>query len=951
MNKYPDMKNYILLLIIAALTLVSPVSEAFSMEPADSTEADWLYKKADDFWRDVQYDSSNFYYEKASSIYEKFKSWKNFIECQKNIGTNYRFLGNYSQAFTHLNSGLDAVSYLKENQDSLRAELYNSIGTIYYEKGNYDKAYKYYKNMLDINEKVFGEEHANTGKGYQNVGLIYYRTGNYDKALQYFKKAISIWDSTLTEDNPYFANCYTNIANVYFLNEDYKKSIEYNEKALKIWIDKLGEDHPYVAISYNNLADEYSHTGNYSRALEYDYKAMQIRRDFAGEESRDVANSYAGIGNVFAKMGNLNNAAYFLNKAVSTYHKTDPSNLGLADAYIYTGDLLLKKRDFSSAAAYYDSALYVAWPGYNADVSNPDYLTKIPSAGQLLTALTGKGNAYFEESENSGDLQELEKALDAYNLASEITEKIKTGFSKEEPMLMLTKRAYQINKMGAAAALRLYDISKDRNYIEAAFKFSERNKAGVIAESIAESDVQKYAGVPDSLLSREKELKSDLILYQTKQAEAEEANNLQAIGDNRQILFETQRDYNALMTDLEQNFPAYYKLKHPDELTSSRQIRDLLPAGAAAVEYFTGDSSVTIFTLTKSSINAVSVKCDSVFFDRIRRFRESLPKMNYLEYLSSASELYTKLIEPIKGLLGDTKKLYIIPDYFLSYLPFEALLTKPHPRRFNGDFSQLPYLINDYEISYQYSGLLLKESLLQRNDNQDNTFAGFAPVFSDKPEDEANIAALDNSLPGIRNLRSEVLQGGKLTSLPETETEVKSIGDLFKEHDYPCDLYLHERSTEGILHSDRMTGYKFIHLAAPGFINEDNPKLSGLMFYRDSSDTLNDGILSAGDVYNLTLKADLLVISAYDSKPGAVVNGEGIYALTRSFLYAGARNLVVSLWQVSDKSTSVFMILFYKNILNGMDYSSALRKAKLDLIRGGIYSYPLDWSPFILAGL
>ena len=76
-----------------------------------------------------------------------------------------------AQAFSHLNSGLDAVDYLKENQDSLRAELYNSIGTIYYEKGNYDKAYKYYHDMLEINERIFGTEHTNTGKGYHNVGL------------------------------------------------------------------------------------------------------------------------------------------------------------------------------------------------------------------------------------------------------------------------------------------------------------------------------------------------------------------------------------------------------------------------------------------------------------------------------------------------------------------------------------------------------------------------------------------------------------------------------------------------------------------------------------------------------------------------------------------------------------------------------------------------------------
>ncbi len=884
------------------------------MEPVDSTEAEKLYKKADDFWRDVQYDSSNFYYEKASSIYEKYKSWKNFIDCQKNIGINYRYLGNYAKAFTHLNNGLDAVSYLKENQDSLRAELYNSIGTIYYEKGNYDKAYKYYKDMLDINEKVFGEEHINTGKGYQNVGLIYYRTGDYEKALQYFEKALSIWDSTLTKDNPYFANSYTNISNVYFLKEDYKRSIQYEEKALKIWIDKLGEGHPYVAISYNNLANKYSYTGNYNQALECDYKAMQIRRDFAGEESRDVASSYAAIGNIFVKMGGLNNAAYFLKKAVSIYRKIDPSNPGLAEAYKYTGDLSVKKQDFPSAEAYYDSALYVVWPDYTPAVPDPDYLDKFPSGEQLLSALIGKGNACFQESGNSGDVPALQKALDAFNLASGLIEKLKADFSGEESRLMLTKQAYEVNKQGVLTALKLYSLKNDPGYIESAFRFSERNKAGIIAEAIAESDARKFAGLPDSIITEEKDLRIDLALYHTKQEEAEESNDLQAIGNNRRLLFETQRQFNQLQIYLEQYFPNYYRLKYPGEISSTREITQLLSPDEAVLEYFTGDSSITIFTLTKSSANAVTVNCDSGFFDLVRKFREALPKLNYINYLSSAWELYSRLIEPVESLLTDKKKLYIIPDYILSYLPYEALLSEEQPHRFDGDFSHLPYLIEKYEISYHYSALLLKESLLHRNNNSLMSYAGFAPA------------------------------------LPGTEKEVRSIGELFKEHNYPSDLYLTNSSTESALRSEKMYKYKFIHLAAQGFINEEHPKLSSLVFYGGERDTINNGTLYTGDIFNLNLNADLLVLSDCESGLGTIVKGEGIYALTRGFRYAGTDNLVISLWQADGKSTSVLMILFYKNILDGMDYSSALRKAKLDLIKGGVFSYPLEWSPFVLIG-
>jgi CHAT domain-containing protein len=109
-------------------------------------------------------------------------------------------------------------------------------------------------------------------------------------------------------------------------------------------------------------------------------------------------------------------------------------------------------------------------------------------------------------------------------------------------------------------------------------------------------------------------------------------------------------------------------------------------------------------------------------------------------------------------------------------------------------------------------------------------------------------------------------------------------------------------------------------------------------------------VLYSGEIYNLTLDADLVVLSACESGLGKVVRGEGILGLTRGFLYAGARNVVVSLWQVADKSTADLMVEFYRNVLNGESFSAALRNAKLALIKAGKYAYPLEWSPFVLVG-
>ena len=199
------------------------------------------------------------------------------------------------------------------------------------------------------------------------------------------------------------------------------------------------------------------------------------------------------------------------------------------------------------------------------------------------------------------------------------------------------------------------------------------------------------------------------------------------------------------------------------------------------MEYFTTDSSITIFALTNKSANAVTVNADSSFFDLVRKFRTALPKLNYVFYLYSAYNLYSKLVEPVNKFISDKEKLYIIPDDIFAYLPFEALVKNDRSLRFDGNFSKVAYLIKDYTISYHYSAELLRETLLHKNDNQQNSFAGFAPVFSDSKNDLNKIASLmDSSLTKNTALRSVIVAGKKYSSLPETAAEVSLLVNCLK---------------------------------------------------------------------------------------------------------------------------------------------------------------------------
>ena len=145
--------------------------------------------------------------------------------------------------------------------------------------------------------------------------------------------------------------------------------------------------------------------------------------------------------------------------------------------------------------------------------------------------------------------------------------------------------------------------------------------------------------------------------------------------------------------------------------------------------------------------------------------------------------------------------------------------------------------------------------------------------------------------------------------------------------------------------------YSVIHVATHTVINTQKPELSALMFSPpEDSSSIAGGALLAGEMYAIDLQADLVVFSSCESALGALTRGEGMIAFTRGFLYAGARNLVVSLWKVPDRPTSEFMHLFYAKLLEGESFEAALRDAKLRMLANEATAAPRNWAAFILFG-
>jgi len=411
-------------------------------------------------------------------------------------------------------------------------------------------------------------------------------------------------------------------------------------------------------------------------------------------------------------------------------------------------------------------------------------------------------------------------------------------------------------------------------------------------------------------------------------------------------LFDLKRQYERLIVKFDKEYPNYYSLKHQSENVSIRDVQEHLPDNKTALlEYVVGDSTVTIFLVTKSSCIVKSQHGNSLT-PLVKQFRRSIQNAESEEYANLSYRLYTQLLTPVQTSLKGIQKLYIIPDGILNYLPFEALITKRNSKTTPLNFSTIPYMIKHYEISYQTSARFFHDEQTKQNIDGNYSFVGMAPIFADRPSHSKNVYTASAN----RVTRSRSVDGERFVELKESENEIKNIFNLFETQKKPSKIFLHNEAKESILKSSNIRNCRFIHIATHGVINEEKPKLSGIIFAAPENDSSEDGVLYSGEIYNLRLNADLVVLSACETGLGTIVKGEGILGFTRGFMYSGAQNLLVSLWQVADKSTAELMIQFYRNIFKKQSYPSALRNAKLAMIKNGKYAHPVEWSPFVLTG-
>jgi CHAT domain-containing protein/Tfp pilus assembly protein PilF len=895
------------------------------------------------------------------------------------VGIYYLLVKNYNSSIHYLDRCLSFKEKSGEFDERYVRILYN-LGVAYIGNGDIIKHEEISSKSLEIEKKINGESSPLLATIYMSLGLGYSELQEYDKALNYFNNALVIAnlkpDSVLPSTK---ADIYASLGGSYTRIADFSKAKIYLDKAELLYKQyQLG-----VSENYINLMNSQAITAGIlnlkAEAEEYYKKVIPIALANNSTVAFNIINSYSGFlaDNGKSKQGEellraalerakskqklsprtyievLINYANFLReykidneKSVKSfarcleYIKLKQTDLSLK-AYVYIGYSLSLNE-----AGERDKALNIIQSLIDQDQekssTGDDYSKSRPEnlkADRLsIKILQAKYGILMDIYRSSNDQKALEAASNTAELIVSIIEKVRINISEDDSRFILGDR-YRESYLNAIRDFQLlYSKTNDVHFLEKAFEYSEKSKVAGLLASTRELKASQV-NIPSAMGDFEKKLQIKINLFNARLAE--EASK--EIPDNRLInkwkedLLESTRSRDSLILIFEKQYPVYYAVKYNTSVAELKDIPKILGNKGNYINYVLSDSVLYIFVANKKHQQLIAVHVDSLFFHDIREFRSLLSaplhsdkaSEDFQEFQETGYRLYRTLIDTVRSyLISNT--LLISPDNILSYIPFETLPTSPEKDK-QVNYRNLRYLMNSYDISYTYSATFMAESQKKEN-SRSNSLIAFAPDYPE-PIDIQSV------------LMSR--QGGKgvLNDLPFARQEAKYVSDITG-----GTLYENNEAKESV-YKKESGKYDIIHLAMHTLLNDKNPMNSTLIFSQ-GKDSIEDNYLKTYEIYGIPLKAKMVVLSSCNTGTGLLYSGEGILSLARGFIYSGSQSVVMSMWEIEDKSGTNIVELFYKNLKKGYPKSVALKNARTEFLENAdqLRSHPYFWATLVVYG-
>jgi len=854
------------------------------------------------------------------------------------IGVAYNHLGDFDQvtAFMHKYITLSSVMY-GENSPEV-AGAYSTLISASLEKNDYQSFRSYTFRTLEIlNANKNALSGSELGRLYVNMGVGYAMLADYSKARIYLEEAESVYDRDGLERDQVYINLINSLALTYRNLGMTAKGREYYEMGMELAVSDNS------SLSYNlinNFAVSLANSGMVSRGEEMVRDLVERSRKTYGSDSRYYIEA-------------LKNYAYYLSDYKNDYPNAILYYLTCLD-YVdrNSDDIVLRESVYSGYAASLlrngqtvealDAIQKLLFYDLNNEGKYGEYDN--PSLDQkhidrdLLNTFRVKYEILKKLFSETNDQVVLENAAASAEIIISLIDRLRINISEEESRIILGNKYRDSYILAINDFYTCYIKTGKHLFLEKVFELAEKSKAVGLMAATREMNAANFQ-IPSGIAGLETSLQRDIAYYNSEinKENGKEKPNRNLLSEYNNKLLEAVKIRDSLVMTFERDYPGYFAIKYTPDVISADDVPDVTGRNTNYINYVVSDSILYIILVNRKYEYIHTARIDTVFFNKILSFRRLLSGNNlsvnarskFETFISEGYSLYHILVEPVSKyfISGD---LVISPDNILSYIPFETLLSSDYTGE-GIQYRRLPYLMNNYSISYTYSASFMKETM-GRNYGKRTRLIAFAPVYTR----EIYIDSISVRRDGQRQI---------LYDLPYARQEAEYVAGISS-----GTLYSHESARESVFKSEAGK-YDIIHLAMHTWLNDQDPMISAMIFSQ-GNDLPEDGLLNTFEVYGIPIKAKMVVLSSCNTGSGLLSSGEGILSLARGFIYSGSQSVVMSMWEIEDRSGTEIVKMFYDELRKGKTKSMALKKARTEYLRnaGQLKSHPYFWSSLVVYG-
>jgi CHAT domain-containing protein len=810
------------------------------------------------------------------------------------------------------------------------------MASVYMKVGKYGETEQILTKALKRNVELYGNDSRNLILPMVDFGKLHLIKGDYTKTEELGRRALEISENVFGKKSTKNAPAILLLGELYETIGDYDKSEEFYKRAISILENQFGRDHVDVATSISKLAIVMFYKGNEDpkEIQELLFEAKEIIGKRFSVKSPLYADLLKDMARFFISENKLEDALSFLDQSETIWKEKAGrrNNIKAADIHILRGDIFYKQRKWNDAESEYKDSQKLNEKFFNNQ--HPEYVkaTSRMSKVYYMDGNQRKAKSYIEEVMNN-----YNRFIKDYFPA--LSEREKTKYWNT------IKNDYDyFNTM----ALSMHDRYPEM--IETVYNNALKTKGLLLSSSIKMRE--RILNSNDSTLKSQyfnwldkKELLSNAISMSQEQLESENIN-----------LAQLAREVELIEKSLSQQSELFSEGIIQKEY-NWEQIKETLQPNEVAIEmvrfryfdHYITDSVVYLMLILKNEkkskpefvVMENGNDMESKFFNNYR---------NAIKYRVTDNFSYKNFWQPIEQAIGLNKTIYLSPDGVYNQINLEAI-----------PIGNQQYLLDKTNIVLVSN----TKDLYLRKENVDI------------PQEEKTALLFGDPkfyLASRQDYISEFRSGAtQISDLPGTQKEINELTKLFSQYGWTTSKYMDNEAAEETV--KQIKSPKVFHIATHGFFTEkedrttgnsfeknemsDNPLLNTGLMLKGAGDVLaktrfnyniEPGILTAYEAMNLNLdKTDLVVLSACETGLGEVHGGEGVFGLQRSFLVAGAKTLVMSLFKVSDEATEKLMVSFYEKWLETGDKRQAFIDAKKEIRNE--YKDPIYWGAFVMIGI